>query len=82
MENEMTQAQQHPENEPDLVIDTDSILEKKAQNLNSLNEEETYLIKRFNNGKLEEAYDGILNFSTPEGKAEFNTLQMPNNNGK
>lgn len=29
MENEMTQAQQHPENEPDLVIDTDSILEKK-----------------------------------------------------
>lgn len=71
----MTQPNLQPNEEPDLDIDTAAIFEKKEQLLNNLNSEETYVIKSFKDGKIEDAYDGILDFSTPEGKAEFNVLQ-------
>lgn len=70
----MTQPNSQQSNEPELDIDTEAIFEKKAQLLNTLNSEETYLIKSFKDGKIEDAYEGILDFSTPEGKAEFNFL--------
>lgn len=71
----MTQAQTITENEPSIEIDTDAILEKKQNALSDLTSQETYVIKSFQNGKLVDAYDGVLDFSTEEGKNEFNVLK-------
>lgn len=72
----MTQGQRiTEESELDVDFDESKILDKKQKNLDELSKQETYLIKNFNEGKIEEAYDGVLDFSTPEGKAEFNVLK-------
>lgn len=47
--------------------------EKKL--VDKLSSEELYVIKNLTDGKIEDAYEGTLDFSTPEGKAEFNVLK-------
>lgn len=73
----MTQVQEKNNESADLEVDfdTDELLNKKEKTLSELKSEESYVIKSFNNGKFSDAYDGILDFSTEEGKNEFNFLQ-------
>lgn len=53
----------------------DLMFQKKQESLKDLNSEELYVIKSFKDGKIQDAYDGTLDFSTPDGKAEFNILK-------
>lgn len=76
----MTQAQvqennHSTEDSPDIPFDTDSLFEKKQTVLSELNSDESYVIKSLQDGKISDAYDGILDFSTEAGKNEFNFLQ-------
>lgn len=64
------------QNEPSIGIDddilADAILERKNTVLSDLSSEEKYVIKSLQNGQFNDAYDGILDFSTDEGKNAFN----------
>lgn len=72
----MTQQTTNPSNdEPIMSTSDDLMFQKKNVFLTEGISQETYVIKSFKDGKIEDAYDGILDFSTPEGKAEFNLLQ-------
>lgn len=76
----MTQTKTNTDNAVSLDIDNlinkeaieDAILERKNTSLSDLTSEETYVIKSLKDGKLIDAYDGVLDFSTEAGKTEFN----------
>lgn len=61
--------------EPSVEFDTDALFDKKQNVLADLNSDETYVIKSLQDGKISDAYEGVLDFSTESGKNEFNFLQ-------